>query len=111
MLYNRDPYHYWDPNFLYGNRYYGDRYYGDRVFDDRYNYERRVDDRPVLDYVPRKRPSLYPAIPYTEPPASGRKEVDVRRARFEITVPTADTIIWFDGGCKLLKRRRIEITA
>lgn len=48
-----------------------------------------------LDYTPRKRPELYPAIPFGKGPAS---EVDVRRARFEIAVPTPNAIVLFDGA-------------
>jgi len=49
-----------------------------------------------LDYVPRSRPSLYPAVPYEPTPT--QRAADLKRARFEITVPTADAVVTFDGA-------------
>src|SRR5215510_5618039 len=46
-------------------------------------------------YLPRARPSIYPAVPY-EPALT--KTVDKTRARFEITVPTPNAIVTFDGA-------------
>ena len=48
-----------------------------------------------LDYTPRKRPDLNPAIPF-EPRAIDILE-DIRRVRFDVTVPTEDAIVIFDG--------------
>lgn len=49
----------------------------------------------ALDYVPRQRPDLYPAIPFGKSPAVA---TDPRRARFEITVPVASASVLFDGA-------------
>ena len=37
----------------------------------------------------------YPAVPFGRSPAE--QQADLTRARFEITVPTADAIVLFDG--------------
>ena len=50
----------------------------------------------ALPYEPRSRSKLYPAVPY-EPTPTGAA-IDRTRARFEITVPTADAIVLFDGA-------------
>jgi uncharacterized protein (TIGR03000 family) len=44
----------------------------------------------------RKRPSLYPAVPYEPTPKV--PESDRRRVRFEIGVPYADATVTFDGA-------------
>jgi uncharacterized protein (TIGR03000 family) len=49
----------------------------------------------TLNYVPRSRPNVYPAVPYEPSPAE--READRNRARFEIKVPTKDAIVIFDG--------------
>ena len=75
---------------LYGASY-DPFYHGVRRAAD--DYSLRSD---ALDYVPRKRSSLYPAIPFgTQPP--DREGADPTRARFEITVPAASAVVWFDG--------------
>jgi len=61
-----------------------------------YDFVQKEADTPQLDYVPRKRPSLYPAVPYD--PTPQERAADLKRAKFEITVPTADAIVLFDGA-------------
>jgi uncharacterized protein (TIGR03000 family) len=52
-------------------------------------------ERTTEDYGnPRKRTSLYPAVPFESGPAVA----DVRRVRFEITVPREDAIVLIDGA-------------
>jgi uncharacterized protein (TIGR03000 family) len=72
----------------YQAQYANDPYWGTR---------RPVDGPAVepLDYVPRKRTSMHPAIPYTASPQE-RLE-DLRRARFTISVPTVAAVVLFDG--------------
>jgi len=75
------------PLTTYQNFYGYDPYFG----------ARRPAEGPVgdpLDYVPRKRPTAYPAVPFGGPP----EQTDIRRARFEITVPFADAVVLFDGS-------------
>jgi uncharacterized protein (TIGR03000 family) len=43
----------------------------------------------------RKRPSMYPAVPFEAGPVD--RTLEARRVRFEITVPRADAIVLFDG--------------
>lgn len=69
---------------VYGyDPYYGTRRQGDGAVAD------------PLDYVPRKRTSTHPAIPYSPSPES--KLEDLRRARFEIHVPNEKAVVLFDG--------------
>jgi uncharacterized protein (TIGR03000 family) len=49
----------------------------------------------AINYEPRKRGSVYPAVPFGTAPEEQR--ADLSRARFEITVPTADAVVLFDG--------------
>lgn len=51
--------------------------------------------RTLLDAPPRKRPTLYPAVPFERSPAE--RLTDIRRVRFEITVPFENAIVYFDG--------------
>ena len=46
--------------------------------------------------TPRKRSSLYPAVPFDAAP--GETQKDTSRATFLVTVPKADAVIIFDGG-------------
>ncbi|MBM3997088.1 MAG: TIGR03000 domain-containing protein [Planctomycetes bacterium] len=48
--------------------------------------------------TPRKRPGLYPAVPYEKSPEE--RLADLRRVRFEITVPYADAVVTFNGNAK-----------
>jgi uncharacterized protein (TIGR03000 family) len=48
-----------------------------------------------IDYIPRARPSLYPAVPYEPTPTKGA--ADKQRARFEFTVPVPNAVVLFDG--------------
>ena len=43
----------------------------------------------------KKRAALYPAVPYEPTPAE--RLADLRRVRFEITVPHADALVTFNG--------------
>jgi uncharacterized protein (TIGR03000 family) len=52
--------------------------------------------RTTEDYGnPRMRASLYPAVPFENAPVE--RQADVRRVRFEITVPRDDAIVLIDG--------------
>ena len=46
----------------------------------------------TLNTEPRKRGAEYPGVPF-----GSEKQADLGRARFEITVPTAEAIVLFDG--------------
>lgn len=48
-----------------------------------------------LDYTPRARASLYPALPYEK--SAQEKLADLRRVRYEITVPYANAEVYIDG--------------
>ncbi len=65
---------------------YGTNYGAYRTAED-YGYMR---DR--FETPPRMRLSMYPAVPFEASPATER-----RRARFEVKVPVADAIVYFDG--------------
>jgi uncharacterized protein (TIGR03000 family) len=49
-----------------------------------------------LGYIPRARNSLYPAVPYEKSPEERLQEL--RRVRYEITVPVEDAVVLFDGA-------------
>jgi uncharacterized protein (TIGR03000 family) len=66
-------------NYLYGNTY-----------DPAY---RTHDARDYNEPPARKRNSLYPAVPFEK----SDRIADIRRVRFEITVPTEDAIVLVDG--------------
>ena len=57
-----------------------------------YNYGASTDQ---LDYIPRQRPSAYPAIPFEK---SEVRLSDLRRVRYEITVPFAHATVLIDGA-------------
>jgi uncharacterized protein (TIGR03000 family) len=61
------------------------------------NYPRAVPGPTVdqIDYIPRARPNLYPAVPYEPTPT---KAADKTRARFDFTVPVPNAIVLFDGS-------------
>jgi uncharacterized protein (TIGR03000 family) len=65
------------------------------------NYGRATDDytSEPLNYTPRKRPTAYPAVPVEKTPAPGpgTNVNDLRRVRFDITVPRADATVLVDG--------------
>jgi uncharacterized protein (TIGR03000 family) len=62
-----------------------------------------------LDTPARKRTSLYPAVPFEKLPEV--RLADLRRVRFEITVPFADAVVYFDGAkTKQTGLRRIFVT-
>jgi uncharacterized protein (TIGR03000 family) len=46
-------------------------------------------------YTPRMRVSLYPAIPFEK--AAQERLTELRRVRYEITVPCANAVVLFDG--------------
>ena len=48
-----------------------------------------------FDGAPRKRAALYPAVPFEKSPEE--RLADVRRMRYEITVPFADAVVLIDG--------------
>jgi uncharacterized protein (TIGR03000 family) len=49
-----------------------------------------------LDTPARKRPGLYPAVPFEKSPED--RLADLRRVRYEITVPFADATLLIDGS-------------
>jgi uncharacterized protein (TIGR03000 family) len=54
-----------------------------------------------MDYLPRVRGGLYPAVPYEKAPDTrppGGAKDDVTRFRFEVTVPTADAVVLLNGA-------------
>ena len=62
-----------------------------------------------LDAPARRRTSLYPAVPFEKLPEV--RLADLRRVRFEITVPYADAVAYFDGAkTKQTGLRRIFVT-
>jgi uncharacterized protein (TIGR03000 family) len=63
-------------------------YYGVQRTAEDYGYQ--------LDAPARKRTSLYPAVPFEKLPEV--RLADLRRVRFEITVPYADAVVYFDGA-------------
>jgi len=46
-------------------------------------------------YTPRKRTSLYPAIPFEK--SAEERLTELRRVRYEITVPFENAVVLFDG--------------
>ena len=80
--------------------YYGPTGLSPYGYGPNYNDPRRTDGygtaETTLDYVPRKRPTVNPAIPFAKSP--GASEEDLRRARFEISLPKADAIVTYDGA-------------
>jgi uncharacterized protein (TIGR03000 family) len=64
--------------------------------DSGYGIQRAADDYGYqLDTPARKRSSMYPAVPFEKSPEE--RLLDLRRVRFEITVPYADAVVFFDG--------------
>ena len=58
---------------------------------------------------PRKRTALHPAVPFERSPEV--RLADLRRVRFEITVPYADAIVQFDGAkTKQTGLKRVFVT-
>ena len=55
-----------------------------------YGYSREQFETP-----PRKRNAMYPAVPFEKGP--GDRMTEIRRVRFEITVPREDAIVLIDG--------------
>lgn len=57
---------------------------------------RSVDDRAFTgDAAARKRPVLFPAVPFEK--AAEERVADLLRVRYEITVPSADAVVLLDG--------------
>jgi uncharacterized protein (TIGR03000 family) len=76
-------------------------YYGVQRTAEDYGYQ--------LDTPARKRTSLYPAVPFEKLPEV--RLADLRRVRFEITVPYADAVVNFDGAkTKQTGLRRVFVT-
>jgi uncharacterized protein (TIGR03000 family) len=75
-------------NMLYG---YDSQAYGIQRTAENYGYRRDQFEAPA-----RKRNSLYPAVPFEKSPED--RLTDLRRVRFEITVPFADAVVTFDGA-------------
>lgn len=76
-------------------------YYGVQRTAEDYGYQ--------LDTPARKRASLYPAVPFEKLPEV--RLADLRRVRFEITVPYADAVVYFDGAkTKQTGLKRIFVT-
>jgi len=75
-----------------------------------YGWQRTAEDYGYqLDALARKRASLYPAVPFENLPEV--RLADLRRVRFEITVPYADAVVYFDGAkTKQTGLRRIFVT-
>lgn len=68
--------------------------YGGQRFDSQFPEPRGQVIDP-LDYTPRKRNALYPAVPFEK--TREERLGDVRRVRFEITVPYENARVLFDG--------------
>jgi uncharacterized protein (TIGR03000 family) len=79
----------------------------DAVF---YGVQRTAEDYGhQLDAPARMRASLYPAVPFERLPEV--RLADLGRVRFEITVPYADAVVYFDGAkTKQTGLRRIFVT-
>lgn len=53
--------------------------------------------REQFDQEPRKRPGMFPAVPFQAPKQLDR-QAEGRRARIEVTVPSADAVVLIDGA-------------
>ncbi len=85
-----NPWHYYNYN-MYSNA--GQFNPGQRQ--DSFFSEARGQVSDPLDYTPRKRNALYPAVPFEK--TREERLTDIRRVRFEITVPYENAVVYFDG--------------